>query len=293
MSWKIRFFLLAAVSIPAFTGYPVNTLNTPIIPGVTWGWLGYWLAAGTTIFCVLGGTHFSNTISVSALITLPVVFVGGTLSYLVHLSGLGQPGDPAVYSAHYVSLCLTMLTVIPLALSLVAKHKKVVLIDGNFRQPMLQKIFPKLGTDAVGAQYGLSNLLLGQCTIRQGLRATGVEGLDLLDTGLLPPNPMELLSSPRMDTLIQELRKVYDHIILDSAPVLLVSDAKVLARLADATVLVLNADGTRRGAALRVLNEMRAANARVAGALLFGARSLSGGYFREQQRSYQDYMQTA
>jgi succinoglycan biosynthesis transport protein ExoP len=180
-----------------------------------------------------------------------------------------------------------------LALSLVAKHKKVVLIDGNFRQPMLQTIFPRVATDAAGAQYGLSNLLMGQCTIRQGLRPTGVEGLDLLDTGLLPPNPMELLSSPRMDTLIQELRKVYDHIILDSAPVLLVSDAKVLAHLADATVLVLNADGTRRGAALRVLNEMRNANARVAGALLFGARSLSGGYFREQQRSYQDYMQTA
>jgi len=177
-----------------------------------------------------------------------------------------------------------------LALSLVAKSKKVVLIDGNFRQPMLQNIFPKLATDVRGAQYGLSNLLMGQCTIRQGLRPTGVEGLDLLDTGLLPPNPMELLSSPRMDTLIQELRKVYDHIILDSAPVLLVSDAKVLTRLADATVLVLNADATRRGAALRVLNEMRSVNAHVAGVLLFGARSLSGGYFKEQQRSYQDYM---
>jgi len=181
---------------------------------------------------------------------------------------------------------------INLALSLVARDKKVVLIDGNFRQPMIQKIFPKPARDA-GGQYGLSNLLLGQCTIRQGLRPSGVEGLDVLDTGLLPPNPMELLSSPRMDALIQELRKVYDHIILDSAPVLLVSDAKVLARLADATVLVLNADATRRGAALRVLNEMRSVNAHVAGALLMGARSLSGGYFREQQRSYQDYMQPA
>jgi capsular exopolysaccharide synthesis family protein len=180
-----------------------------------------------------------------------------------------------------------------LALSLVAKGKKVVLIDGNFRQPMLQKVFPRLATDAKGGQYGLSNLLMGQCTIRQGIRPAGVEGLDVIDTGLLPPNPMELLSSPRMDTLIQELRKVYDHIILDSAPVLLVSDAKVLARLADATVLVLNADATRRGAALRVLHEMRSVNTRVVGVVLFGARSLSGGYFREQQRSYQDYMQTA
>jgi len=120
MNWKVRFFLLAVVSIPAFTGYPVNTLNTPILPGITWGWVGYWLAAGSTILCILGGTHFSNAISVSALITLPVVFVGGTVSYLIHLAGFGHPGDPAVYSAHYVSLCLTMLTVIPLALSLVA-----------------------------------------------------------------------------------------------------------------------------------------------------------------------------
>lgn len=77
MSWKIRFFLLASVSIPAFTGYPVNTFNDQIIPGVTWGWVWYWLAAGSAILCILGSTHFSNAIAVSALITLPVVFVGG------------------------------------------------------------------------------------------------------------------------------------------------------------------------------------------------------------------------
>ena len=120
MNWKTRFFLLVVVSIPAFTGYPVNALDFSVIPGVTWGWLGYFLTANTLILLVLGPSHFSNTVSVSALVTLPVVFVGATVSYLLFLTGFGHPDGPAAYSAHYVSLCLTMLTVIPLALSLVA-----------------------------------------------------------------------------------------------------------------------------------------------------------------------------
>ena len=120
MSWKPRFFLLAAVAVPAFTGYPVNALDGSILPGITWGWIGYFLTVHTLIRSVLGATHAANVVSVASLITLPVVFVGGTVSYLMVLAGIGHAGGPAAYSAHYVSLCLTMLTVIPLALSMVA-----------------------------------------------------------------------------------------------------------------------------------------------------------------------------
>ncbi len=120
MNWRTRFLILAVVAVPAFTGYPVNQLNVPLIPGITQGWLGYFLTASTTILLVLGPRHFSNTVSIAALITLPVVFVGGSVSYLMLLAGFGHGGGQAGFSVHYVALCLTMLTVIPLALSLVA-----------------------------------------------------------------------------------------------------------------------------------------------------------------------------
>ena len=120
MNWKTRFFLLAIVSVPAFSGYPLHLFGTPILPGITQGWLGYWITANMAIFCILGGAHLANVIAVAALVTMPVVFVGGGISRLMQLLGLGQPGGPAAYSAHYLTLCVTMLTVIPLALSLVA-----------------------------------------------------------------------------------------------------------------------------------------------------------------------------
>ena len=167
------------------------------------------------------------------------------------------------------------------------------MIDGNFRQPALQSIFPRQRQTGakVGAVYGLSNLLLGQCNIRQGLRPSGAKGLDLIDTGLLPPNPTELLASGRMEVLLAELGKVYDHIILDSSPILLVSDPKVLARIVDATVLVCHAAYTRRGAAQRALYELARVDADVAGCVLLGVRAIRGGYFRKQYKSYLRYME--
>ena len=181
-----------------------------------------------------------------------------------------------------------------LALSLAAKSKRVVMIDGNFRQPALQTLFPRPQQKAEGgggAAYGLSNLLMGQCNIRQGLRPSGAKGLDLIDTGLLPPNPTELLASGRMEVLLAQLSKVYDHIILDSSPILLVSDPKVLARIVDATVVVCHAAYTRRGAAQRALVELARVDANVVGCVLLGVRAIRGGYFRKQYKSYHQYME--
>ena len=72
-------------------------------------------------------------------------------------------------------------------------------------------------------------------------------GLDLIYAGSPVPNPAELLAGPRMKELIESAAREYDRIIIDSPPVLLVSDAKMLARLADATLLLFNAATTRRG----------------------------------------------
>jgi len=181
-----------------------------------------------------------------------------------------------------------------LAATFVAEDKKVLFIDANFRQPYSEKLFPKQSAgeedlESLDVGFGLSSLLTGQCTAKEAIRPSGIEGLDVIDAGPLPSNPAELLDSPRMSQLLDEQRKAYDYVIVDGPPVLLVSDAKVLAKLVDGTILVFNAAATRRGAAQRTIRELKEVGATVVGCVLFAARAIRGGYFHEQFKSYRRY----
>jgi capsular exopolysaccharide synthesis family protein len=182
-----------------------------------------------------------------------------------------------------------------LATTFVATDKKVLLIDANFRQPNLHSLFPKEQAKDSGEHFdfGLSSVLMHQCTPAEAVRPSGIEGLDIIDCGPLPANPAELLGSTRMEELLAMQRKDYDYIIIDGPPVLLVSDAKVLAGLVDATLLVFNAAATSRGAAQRTIRELKQVNARIAGCVLFAARVIKGGYFQEQFKSYRKYQKKA
>jgi capsular exopolysaccharide synthesis family protein len=188
-----------------------------------------------------------------------------------------------------------------LATSFVAVDKKVLLIDANFRQPNLRRLFPRrIQTDeledkleADSFDFGLSSVLMNQCTHQQAIVPSDVEGLDVIDCGPLPSNPAELLGGLRMEELLAEQRKNYDHIIIDGPPVLLVSDAKALARLVDTTMLVFNATTTSRGAAKRTILEFKEVNANIAGCVLFGVRAMKGGYFHKQFKSYRKYQKKA
>ena len=180
-----------------------------------------------------------------------------------------------------------------LASAYVAGDKKVLLIDANFRQPTSEKLFPRggAGDEGLSMGFGLSSLLVGQCGANEAIRSSGIEGLDIIDAGLLPPNPAELLGSVRMAEMLSEQRNNYDYIIIDSPPVLLISDAKVLAKRVDATVVVFNAAATHRGAALRTIRELQEVDANVVGCVLLAAPSLKGGYFQEQYKSYRRYQE--
>ncbi|MFC1489280.1 hypothetical protein ACFL6B_05490 [Thermodesulfobacteriota bacterium] len=120
MNWKIKLLLLLILSVPAFSGYPINMSGAEILPGITYGWVLYFIATHCLIPVIIGVRHYSNILSLSALVSVSVIFVGGTVSYLIFLTGLGHGTGPFAYSSHYVSLCLTILTVVPLALSIVA-----------------------------------------------------------------------------------------------------------------------------------------------------------------------------
>jgi capsular exopolysaccharide synthesis family protein len=199
-------------------------------------------------------------------------------SFRTVLVSSGQPGEGRTSVA------------VNLASTLAAENRKVLLIDANFRRPALHSIFPK--TDYPGqenSEFGLSTLLSGLCSYEQASRKAVVEGLDIIEAGPLPANPAELLGSHQMQQLIRDRQKTHDHVIIDTPPVLLVSDAKVLGRMVDAALLVFNAATTRRGTALRTISEFRQVDTTLTGCVLFAVKAMKGGYFQEQIKSYQSY----
>ena len=107
------------LSVPAFTGYPVVSFDSEIISGLSYGWTAYFFLVNISIILIHGRRFYANILAAAALISIPVVFVGGTIAFLIYLLGLGYDAGQAAYSPHYVSVCITMLTVIPLALSLI------------------------------------------------------------------------------------------------------------------------------------------------------------------------------
>jgi hypothetical protein len=119
VKWQHRIGLLMVTAVPAFSGYPLAVAAGEILPGLTWGWGAYFAAVHLLLVLTTPKRLYGNILAASALITLPVVFGGAALSGLIHLVGLGHPGGPQSYSPHYLSLCTTMLTVIPLGLTLV------------------------------------------------------------------------------------------------------------------------------------------------------------------------------
>jgi polysaccharide biosynthesis transport protein len=178
-----------------------------------------------------------------------------------------------------------------LATTLVADGKKVLLIDANFRRPRLQTIFNSQNGDPDNAPLqspGLQSLLTGQCSVQDSITSGG-ESLDIIESGQTPANPAQLLGSASMEQLLQQQRENYDYIILDGPPVLLASEAKILAKYVDGTILVFNADKTRRGAGARTISELKQVNAGIFGCVLLGVKILKGGYFQEMFRSYQEY----
>ncbi|HBG78388.1 MAG TPA: hypothetical protein DDW84_06020 [Phycisphaerales bacterium] len=177
-----------------------------------------------------------------------------------------------------------------MATTFAAGEKRVLFIDANFRRPTSYKIFPD--SNEIGEldvhNEGLSGYLTGLHSIEQTIRQTGLEGMDVIDSGALPENPAELLSGGKMTELIKYAQVHYDRVIIDGPP-MIVSDAKALASQADGTILVFNTAITRRGTAKRIVRELKENNTNILGAVLIGVRLLKGGYFHELLESYTEY----
>jgi capsular exopolysaccharide synthesis family protein len=188
----------------------------------------------------------------------------------------GYPGDGKTSVISNVAVCFAI------------HGERVLLIDGNLRRPMLGNIFQAKDSED---KCGLSDLLQGKCSEEQAIVHTEIEGLDMIRAGEMPGHPAELLGGKQMSKFMKETCRSYDYVLIDSPPALLVSDAKMLASLAEETILVFNAETTHRGQAMRTIRELREVHSNIAGCVLFKAQSMKGGYFREQFRSYEKYQQ--
>ncbi len=123
--------------------------------------------------------------------------------------------------------------VINLASTLSLINKKVVVIDGDLRKSKLHHTF-RLKND-----WGLTSYLSNQCDVEKIIHSTHIENLSFIPAGPMPPNPSELLYSERMRQLMVELKDRFDYILVDTAPIGLVSDAIPLVRSSDVAIFVL------------------------------------------------------
>ncbi|WP_310018926.1 polysaccharide biosynthesis tyrosine autokinase [Croceicoccus sp. BE223] len=149
-----------------------------------------------------------------------------------------------------------------IAAGLARMGKRVVLVDADLRRPSEHK------RHRLANQHGLSGLLTGADTLTADTLHEIAPNLDVITSGPVPPSPTELLSSPRMAHLLEELARRYDCVVLDSPPVLGLADAPVLSALSDGVVFVVESAGSRTGVLRTALRRLRAMNPVILGAVL-------------------------
>ncbi|MDQ3735755.1 MAG: polysaccharide biosynthesis tyrosine autokinase [Actinomycetota bacterium] len=149
-----------------------------------------------------------------------------------------------------------------LALALAEASTRVLLIDADLRRPNIADLMSLEGA------AGLTTVLIGRADFEDVVQEWGEGSLHVLTSGALPPNPSELLASPTMKRLLIELDDRYDVVIIDTSPLLPVTDAAILSRVAIGTIVVANARRVRRGQLAEGLGFLDQVDARVLGVVL-------------------------
>ncbi len=169
------------------------------------------------------------------------------------------------------------------ALAFAQSGATVLCIDGDLRNPSLHKIFN------VQNKIGLTNHLVSDVPASAIAQPTEFDGLFVIPSGPLPPNPVDLLSSRKMTDLLALAVERFDHVFIDGPPVLGLADALVMSRLAGATLFVVEPGQTRRGALKDSLKRLRAGQARLLGGVFqkVGRQGSSYGYGYGYKYNYQ------
>ena len=157
---------------------------------------------------------------------------------------------------------------------------KVVLIDADLRKSTAHRYF------GLSSKKGLSNFLAGQNSLEDCIqKVPGMENLYLIASGVVPPNPAELLAGKQMDVLFESLDKMFDVVIIDTPPVNVVSDALSICRFADGVTLVATDNKTSYTELQDAVKQLKIADAKILGIVLNRARTSN---YRSRQK-YSNY----
>lgn len=143
-----------------------------------------------------------------------------------------------------------------------SEGKRVILLDADLRKPTVHYTF---GLKNVN---GLSNLLSKQISVAEAIIQSHIKNLDVIPSGLIPPNPSELISNGVLELLIKHLSNEYDLIIFDAPPLLAVTDAQILSNKVDGSILIVNKEKTTKFAAKKAVELLNVSNATILGAVM-------------------------
>ena len=151
---------------------------------------------------------------------------------------------------------------ISLAISLAQSGKRILIVDTDLRKPRIHRSFGKPLT------RGVTTILVGEHTAKEAIQDTDIPGLSVLASGPIPPNPSELLHTEPFKQLIADLAKSYDHVILDSPPLAVVTDAAIIAPQVDGTILIIHTQRTTREGMRSALRQLRDVSGHLVGGVL-------------------------
>ena len=169
-----------------------------------------------------------------------------------------------------------------LAINFAQMGKKTLVIDADMRNPSLHKLF------SLSSRNGLSEILAG-LTDNITVTKTDIENLSVLTSGKIPPNPTELLSSPRMDKFLDFVKEHYDCVFIDTPPVNIVTDATVFSQKATGYVIIVKTDTTNVPELKTTVSTLQGINANILGFILNDANSEKKkyySYYRKYSRNY-------
>ncbi len=153
-------------------------------------------------------------------------------------------------------------TITNLAVTFAQSEKRVVLVDADLRKPTAHHTF------SISNRYGLSSVISQQCSLEEAIQMSDIPNLDVITSGAIPPNPAEMMNSKRMTLIIEKLRQMYDIILIDTPPLLAVTDAQIVATKSDGVILVVDQGKVKREIASKAVKNLENVNARILGVVL-------------------------
>lgn len=173
-------------------------------------------------------------------------------------------------------------TCINLGITLAQQGHNTIVVDCDFRRPMLHNYFAQYVKDN---RHGLSDVLIGRLKLESAIVKNSVHNLNFITSGTIPSNPAELLGSEKMVQMLEKLKAAFEYVIIDAPPTLGVADARVLGRICDAVLVVVKAQTTHREAVIDVKNELERSGEKVIGFVLNGI-NITSSYYRRRCHYY-------